>query len=196
MWVLGLAMASGAMASCPWESSDLLPWSSVSTWPDSMPSDGSYVRLTQPVLLDTDTPRLRRLDIYSGGRLVFSPNSSVSVTSDSIRVGNGGSFEVGSEDCLYPGQASILLTGNPGMDDCMGDCPKGLFVDAGGSLEMHGQEKLSWTQLTRTLKPGAGPHELELEEPGLGWQAGDKLVIASTDYNLEQAEEVIVASQI
>ena len=185
-------MASGALASCPWESADLMPWSSVSTWPDSMPSEGSYVRLTWPVLLDTDTPRLHRLDISGGGRLVFSPNSSVSVTSDSIRVGNGGFLDIGSEDCLYPGQATILLTGDPGMDDCMGDCPKGLFVDSGGSLEMHGQEKLSWTQLTRTLKPGAGPHELELEELGLGWQAGDRLVIASTDYDLDQAEEVVV----
>ena len=101
-------------------------------------------------------------------------------------------MEVGSEECAYPGQASILLTGQPGMDDCMGDCPKGLFVDAGGCLEMHGQEKLSWTQLTRTIQPGAGPHELQLEEPGFGWQTGDRLVIASTDYDTDQAEEVVV----
>ena len=47
-------------------------------------------RPTTPVLLDTDIPPLRMLDIYFGGRLVFSRNSSVSSTSDSICVGNGG----------------------------------------------------------------------------------------------------------
>ena len=39
-----------------------------------------------------------------------------------------------------------------GVEDCFGDCPKGLFVEAGGSLDLHGMEKLSWTVLTRTLR--------------------------------------------
>ena len=38
-------------------------------------------------------------------------------------------------------------------------------------------------------------YELELEDSDLGsWEAGDKLVIASTDYNFNQAEEVEVVS--
>ena len=78
------------------------------------------------------------------------------------------------------------------VEDCFGNCPKGLFVEAGGSLDLHGMEKLSWTVLTRTLRPSLGLQELHLAEPGRGWERGDRLVIASTDYDMEQAEEVEV----
>ena len=33
--------------------------------------------------------------------------------------------------------------------------------------------------------------ELHLAEPGDGWERGDQLVIASTDFDMEQAEQVI-----
>ena len=30
---------------------------------------------------------------------------------------------------------------------------KGIYVDVGGNLDIHGQDKLSWTKLTETLTP-------------------------------------------
>ena len=88
--MLGLVVAllvPPGLASCPWEAAHLLPWSSPDTWPGGvLPADGDWVHVKQNVLLDTDTARLHRLDIASGGRLVFSPNTSVSVTAGAIRV--------------------------------------------------------------------------------------------------------------
>ena len=86
----------------------MLPWSSASTWPDEVPVNGSRVTVKHPVLLDTSTPQLVRLDILDGGRLVFSPNATVFLTADTVRVGPGGSLAVGSEECPYPAQVAVF----------------------------------------------------------------------------------------
>lgn len=63
---------------------------------------------------------------------------------------------------------------------------------AGGTLEFYG--KLwgpSWTQLGATTEAGATT--LTLSEP-VEWRAGDKIVIATTDYWIDQTEERTIAS--
>ena len=97
-----------ALSLCPWQEANLLPWSSASTWPDEVPVNGSRVTVKHPVLLDTSTPQLVRLDILDGGRLVFSPNATVFLTADTVRVGPGGSLAVGSEECPYPAQVVVF----------------------------------------------------------------------------------------
>ena len=48
----------------------------------------------------------------------------------------------------------IELTGvRDGIDASFGYYTKGIYVDVGGNLDIHGQEKLSWTKLTETLTP-------------------------------------------
>ena len=48
----------------------------------------------------------------------------------------------------------IELTGErDGIDASFGYYTKGIYVDVGGNLDIHGQEKLSWTKLTETLTP-------------------------------------------
>ena len=61
-----------------------------------------------------------------------------------------------------------------------------------GALRANWEEKLPWTKLTTTLLPHSGVFDIQLAEEPLGWKMGDKLVIASTDYNKEQAEVVEV----
>ena len=69
-------------------------------------------------------------------------------------------------------------------------------MDVGGNLDIHGANKLSWTQLATTLEPLENTNEyiLQLVDQPKGWKAGDMLVIASTDFDMNQAEEVEVIS--
>ena len=48
-----------------------------------------------------------------------------------------------------------------------------------GTTIMHGAEKTSW--LTLLTHPLAGATQFELSSSPIGWQIGDKLVIAGTD---------------
>ena len=65
-------------------------------------------------------------------------------------------------------------------------------MEAGGSLDIHGSRKLSWTKLAATLLPSEwGEVDISLVDcPGKhgyrGWGQGDVLVIASTDYDMYQ----------
>jgi hypothetical protein len=85
--------------------------------------------------------------------IVFSPIDEVKLTAGIVRLIHNGSMLVGSPECRYPGQAEIILTGENGPDVTMGELTKGIYVKEGGNLDIHGEEKLSWTKLEETLVP-------------------------------------------
>ena len=108
-----------------------------------------------------------------------------------------GSLLVGSPDwqCIYKRDTEIVLSGNgrESPDTTFGYYTKGIYVSEGGNLDLHGREKLSWTKLADTLKPSGNKnkiYEIKLVDEPIGWEAGDNLVIASTDFDMYQAEEV------
>ena len=118
-----------------------------------MPVDGEVLTLDFPLLLDTTTARLGGMYIVGSGRLVFDPNAELAklVTKFAL-MEDGGSLEIGSEECPFEGDAEILLTGIRTDADDIGDWgQKFLGVGVEGSLEVHGAPKLSWTRLEQTL---------------------------------------------
>ena len=190
-----LLLTGGAAASpCPWEDSSLARWSHPSTWGDQgVPGDGQQVDLEVAVLLDTVSARLDTLTIRDGGSVVFSPEVEVArLTAGVVKVQGNGSLLIGGPDCRFPGRAEVVLVGDDGADTTMGAYTKGIYVEEGGTLDIHGEEKLPWTRLTATLLPQVGAFNITLAEEPVGWRLGDKLVIASTDYNMWQAEVVEV----
>ncbi|XP_035675907.1 cell surface hyaluronidase-like [Branchiostoma floridae] len=92
------------------------------------------------------------------GRLVFADLGSTSdaeivLRSREVIVASDGEFHVGSETCPYQGKATVSLYGR--SDDQKNS--KQFLVMAGGTLEIHGQHKLAWTQLTQTVPAGGLP---------------------------------------
>ena len=70
----------------------------------------------------------------------------------------------------------------------MGAYTKGISVDVGGNLDIHGTKKLSWTKLAETLSPtNSSEFTIKIVDDPVGWKQGDKLVIASTDFDMYQA---------
>ena len=118
-----------------------------------MPADGDVLTIDFPLLLDTTTVELGGMKIVGDGRLVFDPESSLAkLITDYVLIEDGGSLEIGSEECPYEGDAEILLTGIRTDDNDIGDWGQ-KFIGVGyeGSLEIHGKPKLSWTRLAETL---------------------------------------------
>ncbi|KAK3083547.1 hypothetical protein FSP39_025202 [Pinctada imbricata] len=60
-------------------------------------------------------------------------------------------MHIGSEDCKFSAKASITLLGEPGELEITGFGEKFIGVQSGGTLELHGQDKLSWTKVTKTV---------------------------------------------
>lgn len=139
------------------------------------------------VVLDVSPPRLASLTVQ--GRLTFA-EKDLDLKADWIML-DGGTLEVGREGQPFAHRATLTLTdARPGenvMD--MGD--KLIGVMDGGHLELHGQPRLSWTRLAQTARVGSTALRLQTSP---NWGPGDRLVLASTDFDAAQQETVTVRS--
>ncbi len=158
-------------------------WSDAATWPDKkVPGKDAVVTIDKDmdVVLDVSPPPLHGLTI--NGKLSFADNKDLELTTEWIMV--HGELEVGTEARPHTRNATITLTNNvPGEDiETMGD--RGIML-MGGTLNLHGTQKNSWTRLTKTA--AAGSSAIEVVNAG-GWKKGDAIVVASTDFDPHQAE--------
>lgn len=156
-------------------------WSDPEMWGGSLPQAGEVVTIPvgTSLTLDIDPPPLAGLLIE--GTLQFG-RQDLSLSSDHILV--WGLLRIGSPEVPFEHRAVLTLTG-PARDD-MGLATKGLAVMGEGRLELHGDPREGWTRLAATASAGAGGIVLEKE---MDWHPGDRIVISSTDFDYEQAEE-------
>ncbi len=159
-------------------------WSSPSTWPgNAVPTAGDdvYIPTGQTVVLDVNTPGLG--DVTIDGDLVFD-SKDLSFTAESVLV--RGSLTIGTEGSQHTHDAMITLTGTDSNQDIgMGMGTKLIGVASGGTLDLHGEDRLSWTRLGATANANAT--SITLSE-AVDWQAGDTIVIASTGFDQDEAE--------
>lgn len=94
--------------------------------------------------------------------VVFADNSAgtknITLRLRHILIQDGGALHIGGPKCRYRSRATIALLGRSDEEAVLevpGFGRKFLGVDSGGTLELHGAERLSWTQLTRTV-PASG----------------------------------------
>jgi cell migration-inducing and hyaluronan-binding protein len=164
-------------------------WSSPATWPDKkVPAQGAEVTITKDmnVVLDVSPPALRSLTI--DGKLSFANNRDLELTTEWIML--HGELEIGTEATPHTRNATITLTNNVPGEDVMAMGDRGIML-MGGTLNLHGNRKDSWTKLTKTA--AAGSNTIEVLNTG-DWKKGDVIVVASTDFDPHQAERRTISS--
>ncbi len=163
-----------------------LKWSNPGTWPShTVPVGGTAVVIPvgKTIVLDVSPPPLASLTVE--GTLRFA-EQDLTLTSGWILV--HGRFEIGTETQPFQHQAVLTLTGLEG-EDVMGMGAKVFGAMTGGAIELHGARRVGWTRLVATA--AAGSNQLKLEQV-VDWKPGDHLVLASTDLDPQQAEELYV----
>src|SRR5580704_13214459 len=169
-------------------------WSDASTWPDKkVPGQDAVVTIERDmnVVLDVTPPALHGLTI--NGKLSFADNKDLELTTEWIMV--HGELEIGTEAKPHTHQATITLTDNIKDEDFGGmggndRSDRGIML-MGGTLNLHGTEKNSWTKLAETA--AAGSNTIQVLTPG-DWKKGQTIVLASTDFDPHQAEERTIAA--
>ena len=169
-------------------------WSDAATWPDKkVPGKDAVVTIERGmnVVLDVTPPALHGLTI--NGKLSFADNKDLELTTEWIMV--HGELEIGTEAKPHTHQATITLTDNVKDEDFGGlggndRSDRGIML-MGGTLNLHGTEKNSWTKLAQTA--AAGSSTIEVLNPG-DWKKGQTIVLASTDFDPHQAEERTIAA--
>ncbi|ESO97675.1 hypothetical protein LOTGIDRAFT_228278 [Lottia gigantea] len=149
--VLTLLFLITVKASCPWDDTKLVAWSSVSTWGGSVPVEDEAVVISgKKVLLDISPPALKSITVETGGVLVWGNVDGIKLVVDHILV--KGEFHIGAEQCRFTNKAHILLTGFPNTTNTVsGFGSKFIGVPEGGTLEIHGADKLPFTKLMQTI---------------------------------------------
>ena len=161
-------------------------WSDPATWaPAPVPVAGADVLIpaTDTVVLDISPPRLGQLRIE--GRLLVLDSADLELRAAEVLV--AGSFEVGTAARRHRHRFALTLHSGSGS---VGVGTKVLGVLPGGTLDLHGQERLGWTRLAATAEAGATALVLERAHD---WRPGDRVVVASTDFDPNHAEERLVA---
>lgn len=138
------------------------------------------------MLLDVSPPALKGLQI--NGTLIFD-EKDLTLSSDWITV--SGRLEIGAEAKPFTHRATITLTGSDPSENIGGMGTKMIGVSSGGTLEIHGEHRTAWTRLAATALKGSAQLQMEVAPD---WRAGDRIVLASTDFDPFQAEEAIVRS--
>ncbi|XP_051749548.1 cell surface hyaluronidase [Ctenopharyngodon idella] len=101
---------------------------------------------------------LYSITIQAGGLVVFADDTkgskNITLRTRHILVEDGGALHIGAPKCRYRSLATITLVGRSdetAVAEVPGMGRKFLGVSGGGTLELHGSERLSWTFLTRTV---------------------------------------------
>jgi hypothetical protein len=100
-------------------------------------------------------------------------------------------LHAGTEHNRFAGQFTLTLKGDKietyqpvGHTQSMG--ARGLIALMGGTISLHGQNRLEWTSLGASAVNGAT--SITMAEP-VDWQAGEFIVIASSRTNWNEAEK-------
>src|SRR6478735_1787730 len=164
-------------------------WSDRGTWPSKkLPVAGEKVEIAsgKEVILDVSPPALGGLTI--NGKLSFADKSDLELTTEWIMV--HGELAIGSEATPFTHKATITLSDNVKDEQMMGMGDRGIML-SGGTLNLHGDRKNSWTKLAKTAEAGSNSIEvLNAAE----WRVGDEIVLASTDFDPRQAERRTIAA--
>ncbi|XP_036594045.1 cell surface hyaluronidase isoform X3 [Trichosurus vulpecula] len=110
---------------------------------------GDWLRLNSDVTVNS-------IVIQDGGLLVFGDDKdgsrNITLRTRYILIKDGGALHIGAEKCRYKSKATIALFGKSNEGDSMPTFGKKFIgVEAGGTLELHGSWKTSWTLLAKTL---------------------------------------------
>lgn len=104
----------------------------------------------------TSDATVNSIVIQDGGLLVFGDNKdgsrNITLRTRYILIKDGGALHIGAEKCRYKSKVTIALYGKSDEGESMPTFGKKFIgVEAGGTLELHGAQKTSWTLLVRTL---------------------------------------------
>jgi hypothetical protein len=164
-------------------------WSDPATWPDRrVPRAGDKVIIPagKEVVLDVSPPALGGLTIE--GKLSFADTADLELTTEWIVL--HGELEIGTEARPHTRKATITFTNNVPDEEPMKDMGDRGIMIMGGTLNLHGDRKHSWTKLAQTA--AAGSTSIQVLD-ATGWRVGDEIVLASTDFDPRQAERRTIA---
>jgi len=199
-----LQLPSFAQCSDNAETENSGDWNTESTWLNNLkPCDGASVTISEGdiVTLNQDI-NLQDLTIEGvlipATTLVPATDTDLNISTNYILInGLNAKMEWGTETNPYTGKTIITLTGDDtnAIPVMMPDVYKGIMAMNGATFNLFGIEQTSWTQLAQTANisdiNNNGDPFITVEGE-LTWDIGDSIVIASTDFAMENIDVKVI----
>ncbi|XP_034640368.1 cell migration-inducing and hyaluronan-binding protein isoform X1 [Trachemys scripta elegans] len=151
LFVISSVCTAEAASACPDQDPELEPW-------NAGHDEDQHIEISKGrKLLLSSSATVHSIKITDGGKLVIKDNTQpIVLRTRHILIENGGELHIGSELCPYQSNVTIILYGraDDGIQPDADFGQKYIGVSRGGTLEIHGEKKLSWTFLNKTLHPG------------------------------------------
>ena len=172
-------------------------WSQTSTWGGQFaPVDGESVAVPEGLnlLVDIDSSPELNMVLVDGGSITFpsnpDPNHVRTFDAKVIFIRNG-IFEAGTERDPYSSKLVITMHGKK-YDPTVPIYGNKVLGGRYSTIDMHGIARdTAWTNLDSTV--AAGATEITLVKT-VDWRAGEKIMITSTSFERDEAEEVLISS--
>lgn len=169
-------------------------WSDAATWGGSPPTgDEEDVVIPMGIVVTLNTSD-EVGEIRVMGTLAVAAGT-YELTCDSLIVmGPNSEFVVGTENARYDGDFTLTLKGEPNenfthMTHDMG--ARALLAMNGGTLNLHGQDRIEWTRIDADADAGAT--SITTAEV-VDWRPGDDIILVSSTSDWTEVEELTVAS--
>jgi hypothetical protein len=158
-------------------------WSNPATWGGRVPDANSAVTIPTGTVVTLDSKvNIRNLTIM--GTLVCA-DRDLELTANWVMVHAPGKLECGTPAKPFTKQLLVTLNSSDQTEDVMGMGTK-FFGAMGGTVDLHGEARTSWTKLEGTVQAGAT--QIKVLEASQ-WRVGDRIVVAPTDFDPLEAEE-------
>lgn len=167
-------------------------WQNTSTWSTGvLPTSADNITIPQGITVNLVGIAKAKTITVEGTLQAFKGqknNASIDLETEMIMVmGANALFEIGTEEQPYiaDGKCTITLVGQDNnTSGAMGD--NFIGVMNGGTVKLHGKEKVSWTHLG--AKASIGATQITLSE-AVDWEIGDEILIVSSRTNPDEAEK-------
>ncbi|MEM8891211.1 MAG: G8 domain-containing protein [Bacteroidota bacterium] len=172
-------------------------WSAPVSWGGSLPVEnarilipaGINIRLDQEILTEFKSIRIE-------GSLSFASDANTELRTEYLVSNPSGRLEIGTaaNPVLSTAIAKLVFVDKGGTtvaEDPERFAPGAVLM---GPVRMYGKEKRSWASLQ--IHPTAGSTSLVLEQDPVGWEPGDKIVVAATTLGDPASDDLVSISAI
>jgi hypothetical protein len=159
-------------------------WSEESTWNNGVPREGDTVLVSHNVHLSSQTEAVLTVQVLGHFELLDGAHLNV----DSLLIQKDAELTIGTESA--PVSATVTYVDvDGGLDAKL--LGQGMIAD--GKVTVHGVPK---TPYADTLGAWAGDTKIMLWEEPQGWNVGDEIAIAATEWGQKKGDERAVVTKI
>ncbi|KAL4484574.1 hypothetical protein ABPG74_019751 [Tetrahymena malaccensis] len=173
-------------------------WSDPNTWGGSfapIAGDLVYVAGGRSIIIDVPYIGILNTIVVSNANLIFANDKNIHLEAHNILVQNGNVI-IGTQSSPVTGNIRITMYGNINDQQFPTVGSKGLSI-YNGSIDIQGKPRaVTWTELSQTANIGDTSIQVFLKDSAFDWQAGEEIVIASTDYADGHAERRIITKVV